>query len=351
MDAVHRHQQRLEQHTEGQEEEPHQPNAGDGRVFGSPDSKEPEPRLLDNGEPIPFDEAAAAKHAQRLEQHTKQRQSHADESHGNESHGNASHDDEQHQPRVGDGRKMGSPDSQEPKPEQLDNGEPLPTDTAAVAKHQQRLEQQSQQQSKQHQSHGDDEPHQPRVGDGRKLGSSDSQEPQPEQVDTGGALPLDLDAIDKHQQRLEDEVQEDQHQPRVGDGRVMGSPESKEPEPVVLEGSESLPVDEDSVSKHQKRLEQKAAQRSARHENAHSDEFAVSGDQEPDSGTQKDGRGDTDSGKEGGKDGKPVYVDAAPLAALFQVLKSLPNVAQAADTHWVLQTLQAEFCFRISKAR
>ena len=49
MDAVHKHQQRFNQRTKGRggggggTEEQHQPNAGDGRILGSPDSKEPEP--------------------------------------------------------------------------------------------------------------------------------------------------------------------------------------------------------------------------------------------------------------------------------------------------------------------
>ncbi len=47
MDAVHKHQQRLNQRTKGRggggKDEQHQPNAGDGRILGSPDSKEPEP--------------------------------------------------------------------------------------------------------------------------------------------------------------------------------------------------------------------------------------------------------------------------------------------------------------------
>ncbi len=308
----------------------HQPNAGDGRIFGSPDSKEPEP-LLDNGQPIPFNEDAVVKHQQRLEQQSKQ-QSSADDQHqprvGNgrklgspdskepepeqlyEQH--QSSEDDQHQPRVGDGRKLGSPDSEEPQPEQLyddqhqpnagdgrvfgspnsreaspeqlDNGEPLPLDTAAVAKHQQRLEQRSE--KKNQQPSQADEQHQPRAGDGRKLGSPDSQEPQPEQLASGESPPLDLDAVDKHQQRLQDKEQQqqareqEQHQPRVGDGRILGSPDSKEPAPVLLDNGEPLPVDEDAVARHQKRLDEKVSQRSARHENTHSDEFALSGDQD-----------------------------------------------------------------------
>ena len=51
-----------------------------------------------------------------------------------------------------------------------------------------------------------------------------------------------------------------------------------------------------------------AKQHSARHENAHSDEFALSGDQEGQQG-----------GSKGEKDDKPVYVDTTPLTALFQV--------------------------------
>jgi len=48
MDAVHKHQQRLDQRTKGRgggggKDEQHQPNAGDGRILGSPSSKEPEP--------------------------------------------------------------------------------------------------------------------------------------------------------------------------------------------------------------------------------------------------------------------------------------------------------------------
>ncbi len=110
-------------------------------------------------------------------------------------------------------------------------------------------------------------------------------------------------------------AEEEQHQPRVGDGRVMGSPKSKEPAPVILDNGEPLPVDEEEVAKHQKRLEEKEAQRSARHENAHSDEFALSGDDE-----DKAARGSKEGKGKGEKDEKPVYVDAAPLAALFQVI-------------------------------
>ena len=46
---------------------------------------------------------------------------------------------------------------------------------------------------------------------------------------------------------------------------------------------------------------------SARHENAHSDEFALSGDQEG------------QHGREGGQKDKAVYIDLAPLTDLFQV--------------------------------
>ena len=104
----------------------HQPRAGDGRILGSPDSKEPKPELLDNGEPLPLDEKAVAKFQQRLEQRTKHRQT---------------QDDSQHQPRAGNGRKLGSPDSQEPDSRLLPSGEPEPFDEEAVARHQQRLEQ------------------------------------------------------------------------------------------------------------------------------------------------------------------------------------------------------------------
>lgn len=114
-------------------------------------------------------------------------------------------------------------------------------------------------------------------------------------------------------------TEEEQHQPRVGDGHILGSPKSKEPAPVILENGEPLPVDEEEVAKHQKQLEEKQAQRSARHENAHSDEFALSGDDK-----DKSARGSKEGKGKGGKDEKPVYVDAAPLAALFQVIPYLP---------------------------
>ena len=106
------------------------------------------------------------------------------------------------------------------------------------------------------------------------------------------------------------------HQPRVGDGRKLGSPDSKEPTPVQLDNGEPLPLDEAAVAKHQKRLNEKEAQRSARHENAHSDEFALSGDQD---GAEVAGQKGSRGVKEG-RDEKPVYVDPAPLAALLQVL-------------------------------
>ena len=95
----------------------------------------------------------------------------------------------------------------------------------------------------------------------------------------------------------------------------MGSPKSKEPAPIILDNGEPLPLDESEVAKHQKRLEEKQAQRSARHENAHSDEFALSGDDE-----DKAARGSKEGKGMGEKDEEPVYVDAAPLAALFQVI-------------------------------
>ena len=101
----------------------------------------------------------------------------------------------------------------------------------------------------------------------------------------------------------------------MGDGRILGSPKSKEPAPGILDNGEPLPVDEEEVAKHQKRLEEKQAQRSARHENAHSDEFALSGD-----GEDTAARGSKEGKSKGEKDEKPVYVDAAPLAALFQVI-------------------------------
>ena len=287
MAAVSKHAKRLDQRSKsgGQEEEQEpQPNAGDGRVFGSSDSHEPVPRQHDGGEPLPFDDSAAAQHAKRLAQRAQQPQPSAD-----------------------DGRVFGSPESQEPNPEQLDNGEPLPLDNSAVAKHAKRLAQRSQQ----HQPSNDDEQHQPSPGDGRVMGSEQSREPAPEQQADGEPLPLDLDAVDKHQQRLEaaarqreqqgsqhqprvgdgrkmgtpDSVEPEpvellngeQHQPRVGDGRKMGLPDSKEPKPVVLDNGEPMPVDAEAVAKHQRRLDDRTKQRQARHENAHSDEFAISG--------------------------------------------------------------------------
>ena len=63
--------QRLEQrtrHGQTQDDSQHQPRMGDGRKLGSPDSQEPQPRLLPSGEPEPFDEEAAARHQQRLDQ-------------------------------------------------------------------------------------------------------------------------------------------------------------------------------------------------------------------------------------------------------------------------------------------
>ena len=284
MAAVTKHAKRLDQHSnsKGLELEQHQPNAGDGRVLGSSDSHEPEPRQRDTGEPLPFDDSAAAQHAKRLAQHPQQ-----------------------HQPNAGDGRVLGSSKSQEPNPEQLDNGEPLALDDSAVAKHAKRLSQHSQQAS------GDDEQHQPSPGDGRIMGSEQSREPKPKQQADGEPLPLDLDAVDKHQQRLEavvrqreqqgsqhqprvgdgrkmgspdsvepepvDLLSSEQHQPRVGDGRKMGSPHSKEPKPVMLDNGEPMPVDTEAVAKHQSRLDERTKQQQARHENAHSDEFAMSG--------------------------------------------------------------------------
>ena len=279
--AAAKHAQRLQQRSNGKGTEQRQPNAGDGRVLGSSESQEPEPQLRDDGKPLPFDDSTAAKHAQRLGQHA-----------------------EQHQPNAGDGRLFGSSQSREPNPEQLDNGEPLPVDDSTVAKHAQRLEQRSNQDQSPEADH-----HQPHAGDGRILGSEQSQEPNPEQQADGEPLPLDLDAVDKHQQRLEaatrqreqeasqhqprvgdgrklgspDSVEPEpveldngeQHQPRVGDGRKMGSPDSKEPKPVVLDNGEPMPVDEEAVARHQRRLEERVK---ARHENAHDDEFAISGD-------------------------------------------------------------------------
>lgn len=110
--------------------------------------------------------------------------------------------------------------------------------------------------------------------------------------------------------------EEDQHQPRVGDGRIMGSPDSKEPEPEILDNGEPLPFNAEAVAKHQKRLEERNLQRSARHENAHSDEFALS------DGDDEGHRGSKEGKDKEGKSEKPVYVDAAPLMALFQVWDS-----------------------------
>ena len=282
--AAAKHAQRLQQRSQGEGQE-HQPNAGDGRVLGSAHSQEPEPpQLHGDGEPVPFDDSAAGKHAKRLDQHAEQRQ-----------------------PNAGDGRVFGSSDSREPNPEQLDNGEPLPVDKDEVAKHAQRLSQHSHQ----HQS-PDAEQHQPNAGDGRVLGSEQSQEPKPEQQSDGEPLPLDLDAVDKHQQRLEAATRQreqeasqhqprvgdgrkvgtadsiepepveldngEPHQPRVGDGRKMGSPDSKEPKAVVANSGEPMPLNEEAVARHQRRLEERVKQDQARHENAHDDEFAVSGD-------------------------------------------------------------------------
>ena len=212
-------------------EEQHQPRVGDGRILGSPDSREPDPKLLPNGEPEPFDEEAVAKFEQRLERRTK--------------HGQTQNDS-QHQPNARDGRTLGSPDSQEPDPRLLPSGEPEPFDEAAVAKHEERLQQ--------HQ-------HQPRVGDGRKLGSPDSKEPQPE------TLSSDQSAVGKHEQRLAQRSQhaddgDSDHQPRVGDGRKLGSPDSKEPQPENLLGDSTTgnksqqqsSGDDDSDSQHQPRV-------------------------------------------------------------------------------------------------
>ena len=281
--AATKHAQRLQQRSHG-EGQGHQPNAGDGRVLGSADSQEPEPQLRGDGEPLPFDESAAGKHAKRLDQHAEQRQ-----------------------PNAGDGQVFGSSHSREPKPEQLDNGEPLPVDNSEVAKHVQRLSQHSDQYQ-----FPDVEQHQPNAGDGRVLGSEQSQEPKPEQQSDGEPLPLDLDAVEKHQQRLEAttrqrEQEASQHQPRVGDGRKLGSPDSVEPEPVELDNGEPhqprvgdgrkmgspeskepkaevadrgepMPVNEEAVARHQRRLEERVKQDQARHENAHDDEFAITGD-------------------------------------------------------------------------
>ena len=133
VDAVEKHQQRLQQRR-GATDEQHQPNAGDGRVLGSPDSKEPQPELLANGEPLPFDESAVAKHQKRLEQHAKHSQ--------HSSHGHGKEEEPQHQPRTGDGRKLGSPDSKEPAPEGLPSGD---LDLDAIDKHQRRLQEQEEQ--------------------------------------------------------------------------------------------------------------------------------------------------------------------------------------------------------------
>ena len=288
--AAAKHAQRLQQQSKGEGEasQGHQPNAGDGRILGSAQSQEPETQLSSGGEPLPFDDSAAAQHAKRLGQHA-----------------------EQQQPNAGDGRVFGSSDSQEPTPEQLDNGEPLPVDDSAVAQHAQRLSQHS----NQHQSPDAAQQHQPNAGDGRILGSEQSQEPKPKQQADGEPLPLDLDAVDKHQQRLEaatrqregeasqhqprvgdgrklgspDSVEPEPveldsgepHQPRVGDGRKMGSPDSKEPKAVVADSGEPMPLDEEAVARHQRRLEERVKQDQARHENAHDDEFAISGKQGP----------------------------------------------------------------------
>lgn len=289
MGAVAKHAQRVGQHSDSntgsREQTQHQPNAGDGRVLGSAESQEPETQLRSDGEPVPLDDSAAAKHAKRLGQHAEQRQ-----------------------PNAGDGRVFGSSDSREPDPEQLDNGEPLPVDDTAVAKHAQQLSQHSNQQ----QSPDTEQQHQPNAGDGRILGSEQSREPKPKQQADGEPLPLDLDAVDKHQQRLEaatsqkeqdasqhqprvgdgrklgssDSVEPEPveldsgepHQPRVGDGRKMGSPDSKEPKAVVADSGEPMPLDEEAVARHQRRLEERVKQDQARHENAHDDEFAISGE-------------------------------------------------------------------------
>ncbi|KAL3135120.1 hypothetical protein ABBQ32_14218 [Trebouxia sp. C0010 RCD-2024] len=321
MDAVAKHAQRLDQRSNsnstGKGGERHQPNAGDGRVLGSSDSHEPPPKQDDGGEPLPFDESAAAKHAKRLQQRSKGGNG-AEQQHSNAGDGRVlgssdSHEpdlQQQHQPNAGDGRVFGSPNSQEPNPEELNNGERLPTDNSAGAKHAHRLAQRS----KQHQSPEAGQ-HQPNAGDGRVLGSEQSQEPKPEQP-----LPLDLDAVDKHQQRLEAARGQhgvSQHQPRVGDGRKMGSPDSKEPEPVALDNGEPMPLDKEAVARHQRRLKERVKQDQARHENAHDDEFAISGGLED----KPSGNAQAGTGK-GSKDDKPVYVDPTPLAALFQVSNS-----------------------------
>ena len=133
VDAVDKHQQRLQQRR-GATDEQHQPNAGDGRILGSPDSKEPEPELLANDEPLPFDESAVAKHQKLLGQQAKQSQ--------HQSHGHGQEEEQQHQPRTGDGRKLGSPDSKEPAPEGLPSGD---LDLDAIDKHQRRLQEQEEQ--------------------------------------------------------------------------------------------------------------------------------------------------------------------------------------------------------------
>ena len=276
--AAAEHAQRLQQRSKGEGAEGHQPNVGDGRALGSAQSQEPEPQMRGDGEPVPFDDSAAGKHAKRLNQQAGQRQ-----------------------PNAGDGRVFGSPHSREPNPEQLDSSEPLPVDNSAVAKHAQRLSHQS----------PDAEQHQPNAEDGRVMGSEQSQEPKPEQQADGEPLPLDLDAVDKHQQRLEAAIRQreqeaSQHQPRVGDGRKLGSPNSVEPKPVeldngephqprvgdgrkmglsgskepkavVADNGEPMPLNAEAVAKHQRRLEERVKQDQARHENAHDDEFAISG--------------------------------------------------------------------------
>lgn len=237
MGAVSKHQQRLQRRTQERGgTQQHQPNAGDGRILGSPDSHEPSPEQLDSGEPLPFDTAAVAKHQQRLDER-------ANKSGGTEK---------QQQPNAGDGRIFGSPDSNEPSPEQPDNGDPLPFDTAAVAKHQQRLDKQS------NKSGGTEKQQQPNAGDGRVFGSPDSHEPSPEQLDSGEPLPFDTAAVAKHQQRLDQRTQQqqvshghDQHQPRTGDGRKMGSPDSQEPAP-----EHPLPLDKDAVDKHEQHFQE-----------------------------------------------------------------------------------------------
>ena len=90
--------------------------------------------MLANGEPLPFDESAVTKHQKRLEQHAKQSQ--------HQSHGHGKEEEQQHQPRTGDGRKLGSPDSKEPAPEGLPSGD---LDLDAIDQHQQRLQAQEEQ--------------------------------------------------------------------------------------------------------------------------------------------------------------------------------------------------------------